>query len=62
MHELIWLRTRLLEIQETRIKILGNGAAKDYPDYRQRSGEITGLALGIVEIEDLLKNMENANE
>lgn len=62
MHELTWLKTRIQEIREARIYMLGTGAAKDYPDYRQRAGEISGLALALSEIDDLLKKLENANE
>ena len=41
---------------------LGSGAAKDYAEYRERCGVITGLLTARRSITDLTKNMEESDE
>ena len=41
---------------------LGSGAAKDYAEYREHCGVITGLLTARRSITDLTKNMEESDE
>lgn len=55
----------LKEIEERResvARVLIDGAAKDYAEYRSLCGEIRGLSQAHMYIEDLVRKMERDND
>lgn len=46
---------RLTEIKTGQERVLVDGAAKDFPEYREICGVIRGLATAIREVEDLMR-------
>jgi len=53
--DLIKVRKELEERKLTTVVMLANGAAKDYAEYKQMVGRISGLNLAITDINDLLE-------
>lgn len=45
----------------SRQTVLCSGGAKDFPDYRRITGEISGLNLSIRELNDLQERLEKHN-
>lgn len=62
MQELLHLRKRLQEAIDSRSAKLIGGGVNDFAGYQRVVGEISGLLLTISEINDLLKNIERAND
>lgn len=59
------LEVLIQKIEEKRIGItesLGDGAAKDFADYKYSCGVVRGLLVASSLIADLAKNLENFNE
>ena len=57
-HLLKQVDVRVRDLEES----LGTGVAKDYADYQQTCGQITGLLSVRMYITDLKKNLENFDE
>jgi hypothetical protein len=59
------LELLMAQIEERRkaiIESLGDGAAKDYPAYREAAGMVRGLLTAQSLIADLANRMENSDE
>jgi hypothetical protein len=55
----------LKEIRDRRQELsdhLGNGTAKDYPEYRDLCGQIRGLTIAETYLTDLLKKQEYTDD
>lgn len=52
------LEDKVSQIQDS----LGNGAAKDYVEYKAMVGEIKGLLIARLNILDLQKNIEESDD
>lgn len=55
------LKKQISVLLNTRETVLCGGGAKDFPDYRRITGEISGLNLAIQEIQDLQKRIDINN-
>jgi hypothetical protein len=59
------LEVLLKQYREKRISIadaISSGAAKDYAEYRALCGEVRGLLIAELYVQDLAKNLENSDE
>lgn len=54
-------KKKILVLLNSREQVLCSGGAKDYPHYRQITGEISGLNHAIREIDDLQKRIDSNN-
>jgi hypothetical protein len=61
MSYLIEAKKKILVLLNSRKDVLCSGGAKDYPDYRRITGEISGLNHAIRELDDLQMRIEKNN-
>ena len=54
-------KDNILVLLNTRKDVLCSGGAKDYPDYRRITGEISGLNHAIRELDDLQQRIDKHN-
>jgi len=56
------LKDKLTEDKSAALQFLGNGGAKDFPQYKEVTGMVRGLETCIGYVEDLSRNMEEYDE
>jgi hypothetical protein len=56
------LQKKLEERKQLIVESVGNGAAKDYAEYRDLCGVIRGLKTAQQEIEDLVRKLKDDDE
>jgi len=54
-------KKKILVLLNSREEVLCGGGAKDFPEYKRITGEISGLNLSIREIDDLQKRIDINN-
>ena len=57
-----YLSSKLSERRKALIEALGAGSAKDFAEYQNLCGQVRGLLIAQVELDDLLRNVKDSNE
>jgi hypothetical protein len=56
------LKEKIENDKQTTIEFLANAGAKDFSQYKEMTGLIRGLEIGLSHIEDLSRNMEGDDD
>lgn len=57
-----YLSSKLDERRKALIEALGTGSAKDFGEYQNLCGQVRGLLIAQVELDDLLRNVKDSDE